>query len=174
MRYAIPEELCAARDEGFEVNLKITDEDGNEITTVSPESKVIILEAGKSYKFTTTYTTTQNRNYVAFRVPVPSGAEIVDSSLSTGASKNTTGDTAQSRGGYYDYYDDWYCDDKYEYFYDNEAQYFDNYMWAGTSSQTITVRAARKGVYPTPSVQAECMYEPEVFGRADGYLFIIK
>ena len=174
MRYAIPEELCAARDEGFEVNLKITDEDGNEITTVSPESKVIILEAGKSYKFTTTYTTTQNRNYVAFRVPVPSGAEIVDSSLSTGASKNTTGDTAQSRGGYYDYYDDWYCDDKYEYFYDNEAQYFDNYMWAGTSSQTITVRAARKGVYPTPPVTAECMYEPEVFGRADGYLFIIK
>lgn len=183
MRYAIPDELCAARDEGFEVILQIVDEDGNEVKPTSPDSKVIILEAGKVYNFNTTFITTHDRNFAAFRVPVPSGAEIVDSKLSTGASKNSSGDTAQYDYDYDDddrYYERWYdwedayYNDSHEYFYDNEAQYFHNYMWAGETTHSLTVRASRKGVYPTPPVQAELMYEPEVFGRTEGYLFIVK
>ena len=179
MRYAIPDELCAAKDEGFEVILKITDENGNEVKPTAADSKVIILEAGKVYNFNTTYVTTHDRNFAAFRVPVPSGAEIVDSKLSTGSSKNASGDKTSSYYDYDDYWDsyDWedaYYYDSHEYFYDNEAQYFHNYMWAGEYKHTVTVRASRKGVYPTPPVQAELMYEPEVFGRTEGYLFIIK
>ena len=34
-------------------------------------------------------------------------------------------------------------------------------------------RAVRPGIYPTPPVQAECMYEPEIFGRTQGKLVII-
>lgn len=176
MRYAIPGELIASRDEGFEVTLSITDEDGNEVVPEGANSKVIILDSGKTYKFTAKITTTLDRNYAAFRVPVPSGTEIVDSSLSTGASKNSSGDRAQSRGYDYDDYDyNWsYSPYSHEYFYDNEAQYFMDYIDAGMFSQTVTVRASRKGVYPTPPVQVECMYEPEVFGRSEGYLFIVK
>ena len=178
MNYAIPDELCNARDEGFEILYKISDENGNEIMPSSPDSKVLVLDAGKTYKIDVTVISSQARNYVALRVPVPSGAEIVDSVLSTGASKNTSGDKVKNRYDYdYDYdYDDeysWYSD-KYEYFYDNEAQYFNNYMRYGTYNRTITVRASRRGVYPVPPVQAECMYEPEIFGRSDGFLFIIK
>ena len=102
--------------------------------------------------------------------------------MSTGASKNSSGDTAQYDYDYDDdrYYERWYdwedayYNDSHEYFYDNEAQYFHNYMWAGETTHSLTVRASRKGVYPTPPVQAELMYEPEVFGRTEGYLFIVK
>ncbi|MGN0739368.1 MAG: MG2 domain-containing protein [Treponema sp.] len=176
MKYAIPDELCNARDEGFEILYKISDENGNEVTPPSPDSKVIVLDSGKTYKIDVTVITSQARNYVALRVPVPSGAEIVDSALSTGASKNTSGDKVQSQYEWdYDYDDEyfWYSD-KYEYFYDNEAQYFENFMRYGTYQRTVTVRASRRGVYPVPPVQAECMYEPEIFGRSDGFLFIIK
>ena len=57
---------------------------------------------------------------------------------------------------------------------DNEAQFFWDEMHSGRYSFDFTFRATRRGVYPTPPVQAECMYEPEVFGRSDGYLFIIE
>ncbi|MDR0539775.1 MAG: hypothetical protein LBG74_04635 [Spirochaetaceae bacterium] len=35
-------------------------------------------------------------------------------------------------------------------------------------------RAARRGVYPTPPAAAECMYEPEIFGRTAGTLWMIE
>ena len=47
-------------------------------------------------------------------------------------------------------------------------------MNAGTVVEKFSIRAVRKGVYPTPPVLSECMYEPEYYGRSNGYLFIIK
>jgi hypothetical protein len=35
-------------------------------------------------------------------------------------------------------------------------------------------RAVRKGVYPTPPVQAECRDEAEIFGRSQGLIYTIK
>ena len=183
MHYAIPCELFAARNEGLEVVMEITDESGNLITPPSADSKVIVLESGKTYKIKTSVSSASRAHYMALRIPIPSGAEIVDTSLSTGASKNTSGDSVQNSktsiwsDWYYDWWDDWYWDyipETYQYFYDNEAQYFNNYFPGGNWSKTVTMRAARKGVYPTPPVTAELMYEPEIFGRTDGYLFIIK
>lgn len=173
MRYAIPEELCAARDEGFELNFVIYDEEGNEIKPESADSKVIVLEAGKTYSFETIVLSTQDRNFVATRIPVPSGVEIVDSSLATGASQNLQ---VSANDNYFSDYS-WnfgIYNDGYQYFYDNEAQSFSNYMPAGKRTEKITVRASRRGVYPTPPIQTECMYEPEIFGRTEGYLFIVK
>lgn len=183
MRYAIPSELYGARNEGLEVVMQIVDENGNVVTPPSADSKVIVLESGKTYKIRTSVNSSACVHYIALRVPIPSGSEIVDTSLSTGASKNTSGDTVQNSktsiwsDWWYDFWDDWYWDwtpETYEYFYDNEAQYFSNYYPGGNWSKTVTIRAARKGVYPTPPVTAELMYEPEVFGRTDGYLYIIK
>ncbi len=57
---------------------------------------------------------------------------------------------------------------------DNELQFFWDEMRSGRYSVDFTFRAVRRGIYPTPPVQSECMYEPEVFGRSDGYLFIIE
>lgn len=180
MSYAIPDELYASRDEGFEVTQVISDEDGNIIKPISEDSSVVILDSGKLYTVETTVSYRQPRWYGALRVPVPSGVEIVDTSLSTGASKNTSGDVdTRNHVGGYDYsYDDYWWDDFYpvtnSYYKDNEACFFSNYLYGSTWKNTITIRAVRKGVYPTPPAHAECMYEPEIFGRTDGYLYIVK
>lgn len=161
MKYALPDELIQAKDAGFEVSYVIYDQEGNIVKPLTPEDKVIILEQGKEYKVEVTIFTPREKKYVATRIPIPSGAEIIDTSLKA----------------HLDLYDDSNLDSNnlgYEYFYDNEAQYFINDMNAGTVVEKFSIRAVRKGVYPTPPVLAECMYEPEVYGRSNGYLYIIK
>ena len=58
--------------------------------------------------------------------------------------------------------------------YDNEVQSFYNYFPKGVTTIDFNFRAVRRGVFPLPPVTAECMYEPEVFGRSDGYLCVVE
>ena len=152
MKYALPDEAQAARDEGLNITYEITDFDTGELINVSKDTCDVTLESGKIYKAKVFLQTNRTREYVAVRAPIPSGAEILDSTLVSADSgwishKNIT---------------------------DNEAQFFWNEMRSGRYFFDFTFRAVRRGVYPTPPVQGECMYEPEVFGRSDGYLFIIE
>jgi hypothetical protein len=103
-------------------------------------------KCGKMYKAKIIIQTSRTKEYVALRAPIPSGAEILDSYNGL-SHKNVT---------------------------DNEVQFFWDEMHTGRHTVEFTFRAARRGIYPTPPVQGECMYEPEVFGRSDGYLFIIE
>ncbi|MBR5932810.1 MAG: hypothetical protein IK002_02375 [Treponema sp.] len=162
MRYAVSPENVKSRDEGLEVNLFIEDEETKEEVNVSEDGK-IYLESGKDYTVTVNVVSVQSRQFVALRIPVASGVEIVDSSLITGGSR--AGSDKTYRTGTYG---------GYEYYYDNEAQYFKNYMSAGTYTYTIKIRAVRRGEYKVPPVHAECMYEPEVFGRSNGSIFVIR
>jgi uncharacterized protein YfaS (alpha-2-macroglobulin family) len=57
---------------------------------------------------------------------------------------------------------------------DNEIQYFWDQFFKGESTVSFLFRTARRGVYPTPPVQVECMYEPEIFGRSKGLLYTIE
>jgi uncharacterized protein YfaS (alpha-2-macroglobulin family) len=57
---------------------------------------------------------------------------------------------------------------------DNEIQYFWDRFYKGESTVSFLFRTARRGVYPTPPAQAECMYEPEIFGRSQGLLYTIE
>jgi alpha-2-macroglobulin len=57
---------------------------------------------------------------------------------------------------------------------DNEIQYFWDQFNKGESTVSFLFRSARRGVYPTPPVQAECMYEAEIFGRSTGLLYTIE
>ena len=106
------------------------------------------------------------------RAPVPSGAEILDATFVT------TPDLDK------DMYT-WNKPDEEEYDYDchymsnqvimdNEVQFFWDYFQKGTTTASFKFRAVRRGVFPTPPVTAECMYESEVFGRTYGSLFTIK
>ena len=58
--------------------------------------------------------------------------------------------------------------------YDNEIQFFWDYFGKGRTTAEFKFRAVRRGVYPTPPVNGECMYEPEVFGRTGAILYTIK
>ena len=58
--------------------------------------------------------------------------------------------------------------------YDNEIQFFWDRFRKGSTTAEFKFRTVRRGVFPVPPVTAECMYEPEVFGRTKGLLYTIK
>ena len=163
MKYAVPDEYLSARDEGLKVTYTITDAETGEIVNVSNSSDCLLnLTSGKMYKASITIESHKKRQYLAVRAPIPSGAEILDSSFVTTGTleeKNQLG------------YGHWLSNKTIR---DNEIQFFWDYFGSGTATVNFTFRAARRGIYPVPPVQAECMYEPEVFGRGDGYLCIIE
>ncbi|MCR5437412.1 MAG: alpha-2-macroglobulin [Treponema sp.] len=168
MKYAIPDEMQRWRSEGIDVDYTITDlNTGDVINKDGSDAKnsLITLESGKVYKAQIYVSSKRNLEYLAVRCPIPSGAEILDTQLSSGGSEGI---------------DDWEQENNYWRRYsnkdykDNEAQFFFNWFYHGGSYITFTFRTSRRGVYPTPSVTAECMYQPEIFGRSNGYLFVIK
>ena len=163
MKYALPDEAQAARDEGLKISYEITDFDTGELVNVTKDTCDLKLQTGKIYKAKVFVETNRTREYVAVRAPIPSGAEVLDSTLVT------TGSAAQS-----DYSQDWRSRVSHKNITDNEVQFFWNEMHSGRYFFDFTFRASRRGIYPTPPVQGECMYEPEVFGRSDGYLFVIE
>lgn len=163
MKYALPDEMQAARDEGVKITYKIIDSETDEL--VNPENSTdstLKLTSGKIYKASITIEAPKRRYYLAVRAPIPSGCEILDSSL-------ITGKTSESSSSYS--WGNW-CSNKT--IHDNEIQFFWDTFYSGTSTVNFTFRASRRGIYPVPPVQAECMYEPEIFGRGDGYLTIIE
>jgi hypothetical protein len=52
------------------------------------------------------------------------------------------------------------------------------YMWedfyAGQRDVSFLIRTTSPGVFPTPPTQAFLEFEPEVFGRSEGRLFVIR
>ena len=163
MKYALPDEAQAARDEGLKITYEITDFDTGELVNIAKDTCDLKLQSGKIYKAKVFVETNRTREYVAVRAPIPSGAEVLDSTLVT------TGSAAQS-----DYSMGWRSHVSHKNITDNEVQFFWDEMHSGRYFFDFTFRASRRGVYPTPPVQSECMYEPEVFGRSDGYLFVIE
>ncbi|HLP18178.1 MAG TPA: hypothetical protein VK470_18105, partial [Bacteroidota bacterium] len=51
--------------------------------------------------------------------------------------------------------------------YDDRMLFFADFLPAGVHSYTYLVRAIHSGTYTQPSTRAECMYEPEIFGRTE-------
>ena len=57
--------------------------------------------------------------------------------------------------------------------YDNEVRFFFDQLDRGKHEVSFLFRTTTPGTYPTPPVQAELMYQPEVFGRTSGSVFQI-
>ncbi|MDR2181708.1 MAG: alpha-2-macroglobulin [Treponema sp.] len=176
LSYAVPEELQSYRDEGFGVFMTIVNADtGAELTGTR-------LKSGQTYRARIRLSTLWDRTYVALRVPLPSGAEILDATLLTsGAASYRQDESDDDEYNDYDEYDDY---DRYYWdasrglssmaVMDNEVQYFWDSLDKGEASVEFLFRAGRRGVYPTPPLQAECMYESEIFGRSAGAIYTIE
>ncbi len=180
LRYAIPVETAKARDEGLSVYSEVLDEHGKPL-------KGDKLVKGRLYRMRVVVSSNLDRTFVAIRAPVPSGCDLVDTSQATSVlvgpkppkAGEGGGDYESGYGGEYDGYDgygDYYYYDPYSplvRLYDAEACVFFDRFRRGTREYSFYFRAVAKGVYPTPPASAECMYEPEVFGRDIGRLFLI-
>lgn len=166
MRYALPDEMQSARNEGIAVSCEITDsETGKVIKARTSNVFTIPLESGKTYTYALTIASTRDCTYLAVRTPLPSGATAVDDTFVT------TGTQAKDDSKNYNDLNTWISNKT---IYDNEVRYFWDTFHKGETTLKFSFRAARRGVYPIPPILAECMYEPEIFGRSDGYLYIIK
>ncbi len=163
MKYALPDEAQAARNEGLNITYEISDFDTGELINVKKDTCDLTLQSGKIYKARVFIESSRTREYIAVRAPVPSCAEIQDSTLLT------NGSAAES-----EYSQNYRSTINHKNITDNEVQFFWDEMHSGRYFFDFTFRAARRGIFPTPPVQGECMYEPEIFGRSDGYLFIIE
>jgi uncharacterized protein YfaS (alpha-2-macroglobulin family) len=156
LTYALPAEMQIRRDEGIGLLQTIIDvETGNPVENGQ-------LESGRLYRAEIHVSSNRDRTYLALRVPIPSGAEILDARFVTTSSAATLDDEGDS----------WMVSNQA--IFDNEIQYFWDTFGKGDAIVRFLFRAARRGVYPTPPIQAECMYESEIFGRGDGALFTIK
>jgi len=162
LRYALPSELQSFRDEGLGIFFTVHDINTNE------EINSASLRSGKTYRARVRVSSSMDRSYVALRVPVPSGAEILDMAFVTTASYadagGESGNDSTQRSSWL----------SHQTIMDNEIQYFWDYFNKGESTVSFLFRTARRGVYPTPPVQAECMYEPEIFGRTKGMIYTIE
>jgi uncharacterized protein YfaS (alpha-2-macroglobulin family) len=170
LTYAIPAELQSFRDEGLGVFLSIYDVDTDK------EVPGAALVSGKTYRARVRVSSSRDRTYMALRVPIPSGAEILDAAFVTTAAytdssqrdrdaqaeaEGASGSGSRSRISH-------------QTILDNEIQYFWDRFNKGENTVSFLFRAVRHGVYPTPPVQAECMYESEIFGRSTGLIYTIE
>jgi uncharacterized protein YfaS (alpha-2-macroglobulin family) len=153
LRYAVPAELQGFRDEGLGVFLSIHDVNTDE------EIKGSALVSGRTYRAKVRVSSSRSRTFMALRVPVPSGAEILDAAFAVADSYGRTGKASPVT---------------HRVIMDNEVQYFWDYFSGGESTVDFLFRAVRRGVYPTPPAQAECMYESEIFGRSRGLIYTIE
>lgn len=163
LRYGIPSELAGGRDEGFGVYTETTDDKGAPVTDG-------IYIAGKTYIRRVVLSSPKARTYVAVRVPVPSGAEIVDATLATSAEERplppgAAGDSVTESSD-----KSWYTNEPLRFIMDDEIQFQWDYFPPGKRELVFRFRAVQPGVYPTPPAQGECMYQGEIFGRSAGEL----
>jgi hypothetical protein len=114
--------------------------------------------------------------YVVVEDPLPAGAEAIDPSLAT------TSLTAEGPGLYrgregdegYDFYYWWWRWYSHSELRDEKVVLFADYLPAGTYEFVYTFRATLPGEYHVIPTVAYEFYFPEVFGRADGRLFVIE
>jgi uncharacterized protein YfaS (alpha-2-macroglobulin family) len=161
LRYGIPAEIAALRDEGLSVFVETLDGEGNPVTDGR-------LTAGNVYTRRVIVVSARTRTHVAVRAPVPSGAEIVDASFVTSATVPPSG--AEPEEGPFDLR----REPPRQFILDGETRFHWDYFPQGRKEAAFRFRAVMPGVYPTPPAEAECMYEPEVFGRSAGELVIIQ
>jgi uncharacterized protein YfaS (alpha-2-macroglobulin family) len=167
LRYGIPSELAGARDEGLGVFVETFDSEGRPVTDGR-------YRAGKTYTRRVTISSSRDRTWVALRAPIPSGAEIVDAAFVTSSAAAPPAES-ESKTEEPDEWDWEYRQPPPQRFMmDDEARFHWDFLQSGKQQAEFRFRAVMPGIYPTPPVTAECMYEEEIFGRAAGELARIE
>ncbi|MGA2477905.1 MAG: alpha-2-macroglobulin family protein [Spirochaetia bacterium] len=165
LRYTIPAEIAMARDEGMGVYTDIQTVEG---ASVADKDLVV----GQVYRMKAYITTSKKRTQVAVRLPIPSGCEALDANLATSGywGKNQRLPAVEDEDG------EWVSPEPPVHLemLDNEVRFFIPQVYGGRTEVDFLFRAVIPGVFPTPPAAAEQMYEPAVFGRDVGRLFVIR
>jgi alpha-2-macroglobulin len=168
LRYSLPAVAADPRDEGIGLATEILDGKGAPVTGN-------VLGLGQVYTMRVVFYSSRDRSSLALRVPLPSGAEPIDGSLLTSQVFKPAGQPVDEGDGENDQgYEGDYGENGYTTrIYDSEVRYFFDDVQRGKHEVTFLFRTTTPGLYPTPPAQAECMYQPEVFGRTGGSVYRI-
>ncbi len=164
LQYALPAETSLARDEGLEVTTRYETLDKKAVGERD-------LKPGETYRVRVDLSTTKRRQRLELLVPVPSGVEIVDPTFVT-SGRHFEEDANENELTEDDWL--WYFNTPETFALDNLMVYRWSDFAAGTRAVTFLVRATTPGIFPTPGASAQLELEPEVFGRSEGRLFVIK
>ena len=168
LRYAIAAGDVDPRDEGIGIAAEILDQKGDTVDGTA-------LALGQVYRMKIVFYSSRDRTYVALRAPIPSGAEPIDGSLATSqivkppASQQASADSDNGDSGD----EEVSAPDYTSRIYDSEVRFFFDQLDRGKHEVSFLFRTTTPGVFPTPPVQAELMYQPEVFGRTGGAVYTI-
>jgi uncharacterized protein YfaS (alpha-2-macroglobulin family) len=158
LRYGIPAELAEPRDEGIGIFVETFDSEGVPVQN--------LLVPGETYTRRVIISSPRDRTFLALRSPVPSGAEIVDAVFVTSSTAPPPKEPEAEQDSWYDYR----RAEPLRFVMDDEIRFHWDFFPAGKREVEFRFRAVMPGVYPTPPAVAECMYEPEILGRAAGEL----
>jgi uncharacterized protein YfaS (alpha-2-macroglobulin family) len=163
LRYGIPTELAAPRDEGISVFAETFDSSGKAV-------RDWVLVPGKTYTRKITVSSSRDRTFVALKAPVPSGAEIVDAVFVTSSTVPPPGENERDDREFNRW--NWEAP-PVRFIMDDQAIFHWDFFPSGKKEVEFRFRAVMPGIYPTPPAHAECMYEEEIFGRSAGELYRI-
>ena len=161
-RYSTAAAEVAPRDEGIGLSAEILDEQGRVI-----EGRALGL--GKVYRMRLVLYSSKDRSFLAVRAPIPSGAEPIDGSLVTSQVVRPPRDAVEEGMSDGDEWGPGYTTRLY----DNEARFYFDSFGRGKQEVSFLFRTTTPGRFPTPPVQAELMYQGEVFGRTTGAVYTI-
>ncbi|HVO39323.1 MAG TPA: alpha-2-macroglobulin family protein [Spirochaetia bacterium] len=166
LRYALDAGSVDPRDEGIGIAAEITDAKGAIVDGTT-------LKLGQVYRMRLVFYSSRDRTFLALRAPIPSGAEPIDGSLAT---SQIVKPPAQQVGSDNGDSEEQTLEEEPGYttrIYDNEVRFFFDQVDRGKHEVSFLFRTTTPGAFPTPPVQAELMYQPEVFGRTSGAVFTI-
>lgn len=130
---------------GFSVSRRVTDLQGR------PAEQ---FKAAERYKVTLKAETSATHSFVVLEDFVPAGFEIVNTSLATESAEQASSLGNAAWGGFE-------RDEKY----DDRIAVFADYLTAGAHEYSYLIQASVPGAFSWPSLWAQEMYDPAVFGR---------
>lgn len=150
LRTARPASGAEPRDEGIGLFVEVLDLQGAAVKET--------LRLGRTYRLRAVLSSARDRDFLALRLPLPSGAEAIDGSLAASERVRPAGEEVEreTRVG------------AVQRIYDNEVRFHFDTFGRGKREVSFLFRATSPGEFPTPPAQAELMYEQEVFGRTAG------
>lgn len=164
LRVNLPADQVKALDRGISVSRSYH-------LATDPERKPIKeAKVGDNIVVTLTIVAKRNLHYAMITDPIPAGTEAVNPRLATtaiGQPPRLSRDDPFGRG--YGWW--WFSQTELR---DEKVVLYATYLPKGTYRYVYTLRAGLAGEYRVMPATAEEFYAPEVFGRSDGALFILK
>jgi alpha-2-macroglobulin len=173
VKYAPKELPTASLDRGFYVEKwvrEVAPENLQAALRSLPQSSSKVIEAGSMVLVDLVLVTTSPRQQVVLDDPLPAGFEPIQSSFATSGSAasrvdssrdDSDDDSAESEDASPAFRSSWF----HREYRDDRVLTFVEHMAAGAYHYRYLARASSLGTFVVPPARAECMYEPETFGR---------